>query len=171
MMCPERVKFGQHGGNAVEHAFDVHVYHRVPVGGFQRGQGRGGHQTCVEENHVHFAKCFFGKGDKGGVVFGLDHVGYAVNRLAARRFDLVGNGFELVFAPRAEHDFRAFFGKFERGGFADAAGRAGDDDDFVGDVLHGGLLGVGFQAAFCRFSRHVYSRRATICPRRMISVY
>jgi len=49
---------------------------------------------------------------------------------------LVGNGFELVFAARAEHDFRAFAGKFECGGFADAAGRAGDNDDFVGDVLH-----------------------------------
>ena len=133
-----RVKLGQYGGDAVEHAFDVHINHRVPVFGFQRGQKRGGHQTCVEENHVHFAKRFFGKGDKGGVVFGLDHVGYAVNRLAARRFDLVGNGFELVFAARAEHDFRAFAGKFECGGFADAAGRAGDDDDFVGDVLHGG---------------------------------
>ena len=133
-----RVKLRQHGGDAVEHAFDVHVYHRVPVGGFQRGQRRRGHQACVEENRVHFAERFFGKGDEGGVVFGFDHVGYAVNRLAARCFDLVGNGFELVFAARAEHDFRAFAGKFQRGGFADAAGRASDNYNFVFNVLHDG---------------------------------
>ena len=34
-----RVKLGQHGGDAVEHAFDVHINHRVLVFGFQRGQG------------------------------------------------------------------------------------------------------------------------------------
>jgi|GEM_PF-4158331 len=138
MMCPERVKFGQHGGNAVEHAFDVHVYHRVPVGGFQRGQRRRGHQTRIQEHHVHAPEGLFGQRDQCRAVFGFDHIGYAVNRLPACGFNLIDKGLELVLAPRAEHDFRAPGGKFQRGGFADAAGRASDNYNFVFNVLHDG---------------------------------
>jgi len=63
-------------------------------------------------------------------------------KFAAACFDVRGDGFEFVFTACAEDEFCAFSGEFEGGRLADAGGSAGDDDDFVGDVLHGYLLWV-----------------------------
>ena len=137
-----RGEIGQDGGDAVQDAFDIHVYHRVPVGGLQRGERRVRHESGVQEDGVDFAEGAFGERHQRGAVFGAGDVGHAVHGFAAACFDVRGDGFEFVFTACAEDEFCAFSGEFEGGRLADAGGSAGDDDDFVGDVLHGYLLWV-----------------------------
>ena len=115
-----RVKLGQHGGNAVEHALDVHINHRVPIRRFQRGKRRVGHQTRVEKNRIHFAKRFFGQRHQRGVVFGFHHIGNTIHHLAAIGLDLVGNRFKLRFTARAQHDFRTLGRQLVGRGLANA---------------------------------------------------
>jgi hypothetical protein len=57
------------------------------------------------------------------------HVGRHGQGRAAERLALARGLFEHRGPPRREHDGRAALGEGVRGGAADAAGRAGDDDD------------------------------------------
>ena len=110
----------QHGGDDVEDAFDVDVHHRVPVGGFQRGKRRARHQPGVEEDSVHFAEAVERELHQRFAVFGIDDIGCAVNRRTALVLNVRGDGFEFVFATRAQHQLGACFGERVGGGFADA---------------------------------------------------
>jgi len=56
--------------------------------------------------------------------------------------EFVGELLQAVEAARAEDDVRAVLHKVACGFGTEAGGGAGDDDGFVGDVFHGGFLGV-----------------------------
>jgi hypothetical protein len=61
--------------------------------------------------------------------------------LAACRADLVDHGLRLVgVAAVVDDDAGAGGGECQGGGAAHAAGRAGDESDFVGEVGHDGVL-------------------------------
>jgi len=103
----------------------------VPVADFERGQRRVGHQSGVQEHHVHAAKPVLRQGDDAVVVFLPGHIQRLPDGVPAALRDVICDLFELVRAPRTEHDLGALLGEQPGGGFANTRRCAGDDDDFV----------------------------------------
>ena len=130
----------QHGGNAVEHAFDIDVDHLVPLVHFQRGQRRHRHDTGVVYQHIDAAESLQGGLRQLFHVFTTGDVAGHGHGLAAVLFDVVGQLLQAVKATCTQHQFGALGGQMACGGFAQAAGSAGDDDDFIGDIAHDGFL-------------------------------
>ena len=92
------------------------------------------------DEHVDAAVALDGGGDERlRLLAGGDLAGVDVHALAAG-VEGVARGLELVLAGAAEDDARALGEEALRGGAADAAATAGDQDDLV-LVPHGGASG------------------------------
>jgi hypothetical protein len=141
----------QRGGDAVEHASEVHVDHAIPVLDFQALERGMRHQARVVEHHVDATV---------GLHRGVDqflHLG-AVGDVGADRDGLVASFCQLshermqaVGAARAEYDAGTLSGQQACGGLAQAAAGAGDDDDLALDVRVYEVPLLMFDAVECRW--------------------
>src|SRR5687768_10212633 len=64
----------------------------------------------------------------------LRHVGLEAGRVATRAPNVPDDGIDSILPPRSEYDLGTSTCKQTRGAFADAAARAGNDDDFPSDA-------------------------------------
>src|SRR5688500_4235285 len=64
----------------------------------------------------------------------LRHVCLEADRVATRAPNVPDEGIDTILPPRSEYDLGTSIRKQTRGAFADAAARAGNDDDFPSDV-------------------------------------
>ena len=117
---------GQDGGDAVEHASDVHVNHAVPLVNLEFVQGREWHYAGVVDDHIDLPEALQREIGEGLHVGEVGHVERAVFRCAAIGADLGGDLLEAVGAAGAEYDAGALAGEKAGGSLADAAAGAGD---------------------------------------------
>jgi len=121
----------------VEQALQVDRDHPVPVVGGRVEDRPEQHHAGVVDQDVQSPELGHGSLDGGLGLPWVGDVGRDGQRGAAGPLDVVDDGRETVLAARYERDRCALGGELSGGGLADAAAGAGDEDDFVGDVVHG----------------------------------
>ena len=90
----------------------------------------------VIDQNVEAAEFLFDRFRNPRRVFRARHVAWMDARRSAALCDASRDRFERLFSPTREHHARAFLGKRERSGFADAASRAGDPRNLARQPLH-----------------------------------
>src|SRR5690606_31393145 len=126
----------QPGGDAVQHAADVHVDHPVPfvqLEGVQAGQR---HHAGIVDDHVDPAELLAGVVDEGLGALAAGDVQPAEQCRTARLVDLSGECLQTFHPSRTQYDLGALVRQQTRGGFADATAGTGYEDDFAADVRH-----------------------------------
>ena len=126
-----------HRGDAVQHALEVHVDAAVP--GLCRrgviGEERERHRPRAVDQNVDGAEgCDRERAQLVGVG-PIGDVGAPVGGLPTRRLDLGADGFQPGFVDVGCDDPSAPGGRHLRDEPAESAGRAGDDDDLVLQVI------------------------------------
>lgn len=133
---PLPAKDGQRRRDAVQHALDIDVDHLLPLFDAQVVErGDQPHSGIVDED-VELAEPLRGQLDEASEIVAPPHVGAGEGCLSARSNNSVGESMKPIRPARAEHELRAPLGQQERGGLADSAAGAGDDDHLALNFPH-----------------------------------
>src|SRR6185437_2683687 len=126
----------QRGGDAVEHAPEVDVDHRLPAVDVEVGDGPDLADAGVADQYVEPAELLDRRVGQALEVLAPGDVGGAADGTPAVVADLLRELVQALGPARAQHDGGAPPGEQPRGGLADAAARAGDGDDLAADAGH-----------------------------------
>lgn len=145
----------QPGGDPVQQAADVDVDHPVPLLDQQRVQPRQRHHAGVVDDHVDPAVPPHGLLGERDHVHAVGDVQAACVDAAARLLDLLRERLQALLAAGADDHLVAFASQAQRGGLADAAAGAGDQNDLgvthvrpssrVSGTRHRPTCSVGFE--------------------------
>ena len=125
----------EHGGDLVlhgaEHAPDVQVVGRAIFFFGDLGERTQRLNARVVESHIQATVSCHGEIYRGLHLRFLGEIGLEERGGAAAAFDLVGDGLAFLLSASGQDDLGPGVGEGDGGGFADARGASGDQDDFV----------------------------------------